>query len=307
MVFGIFRGRPPPLTPVDLRGRSVVVTGASAGIGVETARAFARWGADVTIVGRDRARTEAVARELGREAAGTVHAELADFAVLAEVRALASRLVARLPRLDVLVNNAGLWLTRPETTVDGHEKTFAVNHLAPFLLTNLLLDALRAAPEARIVNVSSRLHDSAPPPDVAALRAPARFRGLSAYAASKLCNVLFSRELAERLRGGSVRSNAVHPGDVRTDVTRDHRVLAWLHRTVATPLLLSAEEGARTSVHVATSPLLAGTSGGYFVNCRPAPASPLAEDAALRRRLWDDTERLLAEPPAGSARDSALG
>ncbi len=294
-MFGIFRGRPPPLCPVDLRGRTVVVTGASAGIGVETARAFARWGADVTIVGRDRARTEAVAAALRRDAAGSVHAELADFAALAEVRALAGRLAARHPRLDVLVNNAGLWLTRLETTVDGHEKTFAVNHLAPFLLTNLLLGPLRAGPAARVVNVSSRLHDGAPPPDVAALRAPARFRGLSAYASSKLCNVLFSRELAERLRGTGVTSNAVHPGDVKTDVTRGNRVLAFLHRTVATPLLLSAEEGARTSVHVATSPQLHGVSGLYFVLGAPAPASPLERDAGLRQRLWDDSARLLAD------------
>jgi len=294
-VFGIFRGRPPPPSPVDLRGRSIVVTGASAGIGVETARALARWGADVTIVGRDRTRTEAVAEELARDAPGSVHAELADFAVLAEVRSLAERLAARHPRLDVLVHNAGLWLTRAETTVDGHEKTFAVNHLAPFLLTHLLLDALRAGPAARVVTVSSRLHDSAPPPDVAALRAPARFRGLAAYASSKLCNVLFSRELAERLRGTGVTSNAVHPGDVKTDVTRANPVLALLHRTVATPLLLSAEEGARTSVHVATSPSLDGVSGLYFVNGRPAPASPHAGDAALRQRLWDDSERLLRD------------
>lgn len=292
-MFGIFRGRPPPVEPVDLSHKTVIVTGASAGIGVETARYFARWGADVTLVGRDPERTRAVARAVGEGARGHVHAELADFASLAEVRALAERLRARHERIDVLVNNAGLWLSRHETTVDGHEKTFAVNHLAPFLLTTALLDRLRAAEAARVVNVSSRLHESALAPDVESLRAPPRFHGLRAYAASKLCNVLFSRELAERLAGSRVTSNAVHPGDVKTDVTRDSKLLALLHTTVATPLLLTADEGARTSVHVATSPALDRVTGRYFVNCREAPASPLAEDAALRRRLWEQSERLL--------------
>lgn len=287
-MFGIFRGRPPAVAPVDLSGKTVVVTGASAGIGVDTARYFARFGAKVTIVGRDPARTEAVAREVG--AAGF---ELADFASLAAVRALAARLSERHDRIDVLVNNAGLWLSRRETTADGFEKTFAVNHLAPFLLTTLLLDRLKAADAARIVHVSSRLHESAPAPDLSELRDPPRFAGLKAYAATKLCNVLFSRELAERLRGTAVTSNAVHPGDVRTDVTRDNKVLAFLHSTVATPLLLTTDEGARTSVHVATSPALARVTGRYFVNCREAPASPLAEDAALRARLWEASEALV--------------
>jgi NAD(P)-dependent dehydrogenase (short-subunit alcohol dehydrogenase family) len=296
VVFGIFRGRPPPLEAVELTGRTVIVTGASAGIGVETARYFARWGADVTIVGRDPDRTRSVAERIGSGARGRIVTELADFASLAEVRALAARLREQHEHVDILVNNAGLWLSRHETTPDGYEKTFAVNHLAPFLLTTLLLDRIRKSTAGRIVNVSSRLHQGAPAPDVAVLRAPPRFDGLAAYAATKLCNVLFSRELAERLRGTSVTSNAVHPGDVATDVTRDNKVLAFLHTTVATPLLLTPEEGSRTSVHVASSPSLRTVTGRYFVNCREAPASPLAEDAALRAKLWQDTERLLGQP-----------
>lgn len=299
-MFGIFRGRPPPVSPVDLRDKHAVVTGASAGIGLETARYLARWGAHVTVVGRDPQRTERAVAEVRKSAAAEGHGGsvvdgvTCDFASLAEVRKLAGELLARHPELHILVNNAGLWLPSRQDSAEGHEKTFAVNHLAPFLLTQLLTERLIASGGARVVNVSSRLHTDARAPDPAVLRAPPRYVGIGAYGASKLCNVLFSRELAERLEGTGVTSNAVHPGDVATEVTRGNAVLAFLSDRVARPFLLTPEEGARTTVHVASSPELATVTGRYFVACRDAPASPLVDDDALRKRLWAESERLVS-------------
>lgn len=297
-MFGIFHGRPPPVSPVDLRGKDAIVTGASAGLGLETARYLARFGARVTLIGRDPARTERVARDiqacLERAEADQVVGLTCDFASLAAVRALAAQLLSRHAQLHILVNNAGLWLQSQERSAEGHEKTFAVNHLAPFLLTQLLLPRMKESGAARVVNVSSRLHVDAPPPDARVLRDPPRFVGIQAYAASKLCNVLFSHELAARLEGTDVTSNAVHPGDVATDVTRSSKVLSFLSDRVGKPFLLTPEEGARTSVHVATHPALLRTTGRYFVNCTEAPASKYATDAALRRKLWEDSERLVS-------------
>lgn len=296
-MFGIFLGRPPALERVDLTGKDAVVTGASTGIGLETARYLAAWGARVTVVGRDVPRTKRAAEEVARTAVenghpGDVVGLTCDFGALTSVRDLSRGLLDRHERLHVLVNNAGCWLGTRQSSAEGHEMTFAVNHLAPFLLTKTLLPRLTAAGQARVVTVSSRLHVDAPALDPELLRAPARYSGIGAYAASKLCNVMFAAELAERLKGTGVTSNAVHPGDVATEVTRSSRVLSFLSDRVGRPLLLTPEQGARTSVHVATSPALQAVSGRYFDACREARHSRHADDAALRARLWEASERL---------------
>lgn len=270
-----------------MTGRVCVVTGGSSGIGLHTAHRLALWGAAVTIVGRDPERTPAAAALLTEATGAEVRYELADFASLAQVRALAARLIATHPRVHVLVNNAGLWSPAKRTSEDGHERTFAVNHLAPFVLTNALLDRLRESAPARIVTVSSRLHESERAlllDDVAITKR--RYSGLSAYRQSKLANVLFAKALARRLAGDGVTSNAVHPGDVATNVVRDNGFLHWGIKAVGPRWLLTAEEGSRTSVHVASSPALAEVTGRYFKDCREGRPNRHADDEALAERLW---------------------
>lgn len=270
-----------------------IVTGASAGIGRETARGMAERGYSVVLIGRDAARTESAADYVRAHARGTTAvAKLCDFSSLAAVRGLAAELLAGLSRIDVLINNAGLWHPRRVLSRDGIEDTLAVNHLAPFLLTNLLLPRLRSLPEARVVVVSSRLHEKRTRLDLDDLQATKKYQGLSVYTQSKLCNVLFSRELAERLRGSSVTSNALHPGDVVSDILRERPLLRFFGR-LANAFVDTPTTAARTSIHVATSPELRGVSGAYFKKEKPAQSSPLCEDRAVRERLWQISAELV--------------
>ncbi len=284
----------PALTPVDLSGQVCVVTGASSGIGLQTALRLAEWGASVAMVGRHPERTPAACQAIReRTGNGAVQYFLADFASLSEVWQLAQRLKRAYPSIDVLVNNAGLWLQRRELTPDGYEKTFAVNHLAPFLLTMELLDSLKEGAHARVVNVSSRLNEKVKRLRLEDWQVTARrYWGIEVYGQSKLANVLFSNELARRLDGTGVTSNALHPGDVATAVTRDSGFLDWGINWVGKRWLLTPEEGARTSLHVATSTTLAETSGSYFSRLREAAPNPLAHDRELATELWDLSEEL---------------
>lgn len=275
---------PEAALPVLPPEHTSVVTGASSGIGLQTAVGLARAGSTVWIVGRSSARTEESLAQV-RSAAGheRVHACLADFSDLTEVRALCERLASALPRLDVLVNNAGVWHPEHKLTAQGIEDTLGVNHLAHFVLTLGLLDLLEAS-EARIVTVSSRLHITARGvsiDDPAWARRP--YRGLEAYAESKLANVLFAKALARRLERAS--SVAVHPGDVATDVTRDN---AWLSRgaRLVAPMLLTPWEGAQTTLHAAVADKARALNGAYFSDLAVAEAGLLAGDEALQERLW---------------------
>jgi NAD(P)-dependent dehydrogenase (short-subunit alcohol dehydrogenase family) len=269
-----------------------LVTGGSAGIGLETARGLARLGAKITITGRNPERTEAAALEIAESTGNDrVDFELADFSSLTEVRDLAER-IRRAGELHVLVNNAGLWHPERTESRDGFEDTFAVNHLAPFLLTNLLLEVMTSATHARVVTVSSRLHIKAKGIafDDIHLRQSYKRKGLAAYEHSKLANVLFSNELARRLPP-NVTSNAVHPGGVATSVTRQSRLAAigqWFLR----PFLLTPVGGARTSLHVATSANLEHVTGKYFSDQREEEPSPAARDEAAAARLWDLSAKL---------------
>ena len=283
---------PPPVAVVDMSGRKCVVTGASSGIGLETARGLALFGAYVVVVGRTSTRVEAAVTALESVARGGVFSECADFSSLAETRALAARLLDAHPTVDVLVNNAGLWSQERQDSEDGYELTFAVNHLAPFLLTLELMPALKRGRATRVVNVSSRLHRKERAFDFDDVhQRERRYSNMRAYQQSKLANVLFTRELARRT---SLLVNAVHPGGVATDVVRDSRLLSWGLRHFAKFWLLTPEEGARTSLHVATSPELAAVTGRYFANCAECAPSPAARDADQAARLWELSERLTA-------------
>ena len=279
-----------------LRGRVCVVTGATSGIGRATAIALGRMGATLALVCRDPARAESVRAELpGADV--TVHR--ADLASQAQIRAVAAEVLGRYPAIHVLVNNAGVVNLRYSTTVDGVETVFAVNHLAYFLLTLLLLDRLKASGPARIVNVASEAHRFARTIDFDDLGHERRYRGMRVYGHSKLANILFTYELARRLAGTSVTANCAHPGGVGTRLGQNNGRIAVLLTGLLRPLLRTPEKGAATSVWLASSPAVEGVSGRYFKSCREARSSRLTYDAEVARRLWDVSERLTGLTPPG--------
>jgi len=273
-----------------MRDRVVLMTGATSGIGKEAAIALAQQGATLLAVSRDRARGEAAVAEIRRRSgSGAVELFLADLSSQASVRELARAVLARHDRLHVLINNAGTLNLRRQTTVDGFEETFALNHLAPFLLTNLLLDRLLASAPARIVNVASAAHKYGRI-DFDDLQGERGFKGLRAYADSKLANVLFTHELARRLeeRGAAgMTANSVHPGGVDTNIWRDMTGLLRLLILAMRPFLLSAARGAEPLIHVASSPQLDGVTGQYFHRMKPRRSSAASRDPALAARLWE--------------------
>ena len=269
-------------------GRVCVVTGATTGIGLATALGLARLGARVGIVGRNRERAEAARAAVAREAgAERVEVFLADLSSQAEVRRLAGELRARYGRLDVLVNNAAAYTRRRTLTVDGIETQLAVNHLAPFLLTRLLLDPLRAGGPSRVVTVSSEAHRGARL-DWGDLQGERMYNGVRAYARSKLANLLFTRELARRTAGTGVTANAAHPGVVGTELLFG----GWAPLRLLKPFLRTPEKGADTSVWLAASPEVEGVSGGYFRDRREIRPSEAALDDSAAARLWKASEEL---------------
>ena len=276
-----------------MRGRICLVTGATDGIGWMTARALARDGARVIIVGRNAAKGErrvaALEAETGNDA---VEFELADLAAQADVRALAGRLTAALPRLDVLVNNVGAWFHRRIVGPDGIEMTWALNHLGQFLLTGLLLDVLGAADAGRIVNVSSRAHRG-PQVDFDDSEGTRDYSGWRAYQQSKLANIQFTYRLAERLGVGPVTANCLHPGFVASRFGHNNSGFARVIATTTQWLFaISEEEGAVTSHYLASDEAVAAVSGRYFVKCRPVESSPASRDREAQARLWRLSEEM---------------
>jgi NAD(P)-dependent dehydrogenase (short-subunit alcohol dehydrogenase family) len=269
----------------SMAGRTVVVTGATRGIGKATALGLAAMGSRVVITGRDRGRATAAADEV-RAVGATADVFVADLSSQAEVRALADHLLRTLQRIDVLVNNVGgYWDTR-HVTADGLERTFAVNHLAPFLLTNLLLDRLRSSRAARIVTVASKAH-SMGRIEFDDLQSERGYSGARAYNQSKLANVMFTYELARRLRGTSVTANAVHPGMVNTSFgAEDPSVVQRLVVPLVRPFMKAPRSGALTSIRVASAPDLDGVSGLYFSRSKPTASSKVSHDEAAAARLW---------------------
>lgn len=276
-----------------MQGRTVLVTGGTGGIGRATAEALAGFGARVGIVGRDPERAQRVAEELRLSAGrGTVDVFVADLSSQAEVRRLAEGVLTTYRRLDVLVNNVGGYWAHRHITADGLEHTFALNHLAPFLLTNLLLDRLRESQPSRVVTVSSGAQAMGRI-DFEDLQGEHDYNGQRAYNQSKLANVLFSYELARRTEGTGVTANALHPGVVATDFGRED-ARGWMRAMLplVRPFLKSPERGAATSVHLASSPQVTGVSGRYFVGERPRRSAPRSYDEQVARRLWDVSARL---------------
>ncbi len=267
--------------------RTVLITGANSGIGLETTRVLAGMGMRIVMACRDRLRSEPVRDQLAEET-GNDQLELMDLdlASLNDIRRFASAFVDRHDRLDVLLNNAGGFSMTRQETADGFEKTFGTNHLGPFLLTDLLLPVLRRTPAARVVNVSSDAHYHAKL-DLDDLQMTRGYKGFPAYANSKLANVLFTLELARRLEGEDITVNAVHPGHVATNIWPSDRWYWKLVIPVVNLFAISAEEGAKTSVHVATAPELAEVTGQYFAKSLAKPPSEAALDEDLQRRMWE--------------------
>jgi len=271
----------------DVRGKTILVTGATGGIGFETAVALAKRGARVVMVGRDPVRTEAAVAEVARSSSGEVSHLLCDFSSQASIRRFAEAFRERHNRLDVLVNDAGGVNKSRLLSVDGIEMTFAVNHLGYFLLTNLLLDLIVRSAPARIVSVASIGHRRGTI-DFDDLGFERGYFIMKAYARSKLGNVLFSSELARRLAGTGVTSNCLHPGSVATGIWSGAPTWAKpLIQILYRPFFISAEKGASYVVELVTRPDLAGVTGKYFEAGKIMAPSPLAQDEALANRLWD--------------------
>lgn len=273
---------------------TALLTGATAGIGRWTALGLARGGIRVLATTRDTARGEALRRwVLANVPTARIDVLEADFASLGSVQRLAAAARAAAPQLDILINNAGLLTDRRRVSADGFELTLAVNHLAPFLLTRALLPTLSAAPAARVVNVGSSASDAAIL-DLADLQATKDFGMMKTYGRSKLALLLTSFEWARRLQDSSVTVNVVHPGAVATEIGKLGGAMGLLWRGLK-PFLLTPEQGARTTLHVAMDLAVAGVTGTYFKQSAPATPNPLAGNHTLAARLWTETERLLAE------------
>ena len=283
-----------------MHGKICLVTGGSDGIGYAASRELARLGARVVIVGRNSAKTEAAARQIIADTDNpAVDYLLADLSSQREVRRVAAEAMALAPHLDVLLNNAGAIFLSDRRSVDGIEMTFALNHLSYFLLTNLLLEHLRKAPRARIINVSSCAHESPGNFRMEDLPKPSGNGGYPAYKRSKLCNILFTYELARRLEGESVTVNALHPGLVRTNIARNNGLLGRVVNFFIGVRGITPDKGAETPVYLAASPEVEGVTGRYFVDCRPAPSASISYDAELAASLWDMSASLTAagDPP----------
>ncbi len=289
----------------SMDGRTVVVTGANSGVGKATAVALAGTGAETLITARSEQRGRQALADI-RRASGSdrVHLVVFDLGDLASVRRGADQILEQCPRIDVLVNNAGLVQSERAETVDGFEATFAINHLGPFLLTQLLTERLVGSAPARVVNVASTAHQGARHGlDFDDLQSTRHYRGMQAYSRSKLANILFTNELARRLAGSGVTANSLHPGTVATGFARDDDAKGFLAFGVKIikPFILTPEKGARTSVYLATSPDVADVTGQYFVKCQARTPSPAAQDVAAATLLWSVSEELVDRAGAGSS------
>jgi NAD(P)-dependent dehydrogenase (short-subunit alcohol dehydrogenase family) len=275
----------------EMRGRVCIVTGANRGIGRATAEGLARLGASTVLVCRRREDGERVSRDLASSGWPAPDVVAADLSSLESIRAAASEIQSRYPQVHVLINNAGIIPRSREVTIDGLEMQFAVNHLAYFLLTNLLLPQLRAGAPSRIVNVSSGAHAHVKL-DFTDLQSERGYRPQEVYSRTKLANLLFTYELARRLDGTGVTANSLTPGVVATRMLADYMGAPRTGRAVDSTFGASPAKGAETSIYLAASPDVEGVTGKYFADRKPAVSSRESHDEAAARRLWEISERL---------------
>lgn len=280
----------------SMQGKTCLITGATNGIGKETALALAKMGATVIMVGRSAQKTDAAVAEIRAESGNqNVSSVLADLSLVAQVHDLGQRIRGQVDRLDVLVNNAGGVFMAREVTAEGIELTWALNHLSYFVLTGELLDLLKATPESRVVSVSSDAHRGTNGINFDDLYLAQKYAGFSAYAQSKLANVLFTYELARRLEGTGVTANAVHPGMVATGFGSNIKGVMKIAVGLAMRFGASPEKGASTSVYLASSPEVKGITGKYFTNKKAVQSSSASYDKVVAERLWHVTEETVAK------------
>lgn len=266
-----------------MQGKRILITGGNSGIGLVAATELAAQGAEIVLACRESEKTSDALKTIS--AAGSADAVNlpVDLSSLASVRSLAQSFLDKYDRLDVLINNAGTFPTKQRLTEDGFEMQMGVNHFSHFLLTNLLLDCLKASAPSRVITVSSTLHKNGTL-DFDTFKGFEKYAGTTAYNQSKLANALFAVELAKRLEGTGVTSNVLHPGAVSTDIIRD---LPWIMRKVIGFMFIAPEKGAKTTIMLASDPSLSDVTGQYYDQCEAAELSPLADDAALREKLWN--------------------
>lgn len=282
-----------------LVGKTILVTGATSGIGLVTAQALAKRGATLILVGRDHERCLETADRLRRDTNNTaIEPMVADLSYQQDIRTLAENVRARYPRLDVLINNAGGMFSPRQESRDGIEMTWALNHLAYFLLTNLLLDTLKASAPSRIVSVASDAHRMASGINFDDPESKKNYKPFRAYAQSKLANILFTRELAKRLEGTRVTANCLHPGFVSTRFFQKQGFIFTLMKLIAPLMAINPDSGAKTSIYLAASPKVEGISGLYFAKEAPATPRPAALDDSAAARLWKLSETMTGLPPS---------
>lgn len=281
-----------------MKGKTVVITGGNAGIGKATAIALAKKGAEILITSRSEAKAKAAVEEIKSASKN----EKIDFVLInlidqESVRKAADEIKAKCPKIDVLINNAGCYLSDLELSPQGIEGQFATNHIGHFLLTNLILDNVKAAGNARIINLASIAHKSTRELDLNDINYEKKsYGGWDSYSRSKFCNILFTKELARRLEGTGITANAVHPGGVRTEIAEKdanwYTKLGWI---VMKPLMISVEKGAATSIHLASSPKVEGETGGYWVRSKKAWSNRPSQDPELAKALWKKSEELVGQ------------
>jgi len=282
------------MTDINNKGKIILVTGATAGIGKETARELARTGAMVVLIGRNDQKAQDTVREIQNEMHGEASLDfiIGDLSSLTEIRKVASSFKEKYDKLDVLINNAGAFFSRRLVSVDGFEMTLALNHLNYFLLTNLLLDVIRQTPNARIVNVSSSAHYGSSI-NFSDLQREKYYFGWFVYAESKLMNIYFTRVLAQKLVGSTITTNVLHPGFVATNFGHGKGLSDWAIRIGQRLMAISPKAGALTSVYLATSKEVEGVSGKYFARCRQQQPSVAARDDKAANLLWEISEDLV--------------
>lgn len=275
-----------------MQGKIVLITGATSGIGKETASALAEKGATVVMACRNMTKGNSVCETIKWES-GNTRIELMelDLASLSSIRQFASRFSQKYRQLNVLINNAGVFSMTREETQDGFERTMATNYLGPFLLTNLLLPLIKQTPEARIINVSSNAHSHGQI-DLSHLHFQKKYQGFKAYASSKLAIMLFTQELAERLRGTDVTVNALHPGHAATNIWPAEKWYVALASKITRLFMISEQEAAQTSIYLASSHEVKGVTGKYFDKKKPRDVSPKCRDMQLQKGLWQLSEKL---------------